>query len=109
MMGGILLDARNLTRTLEGEIRVTLVKDVSLSIEAEHFTAVTGPSGSGKSSLLYLLGLLDKPTTGSIHVEGIETTKLSEDRLAQFRLEKKWALSSSFIFCCPNSRRWRMS
>jgi lipoprotein-releasing system ATP-binding protein len=88
MMGRILLDARNLTRTLEGEIKVTLVKDVSLSVEAEHFTAITGPSGSGKSSLLYLLGLLDKPTIGSIHVEGIETTKLSEDRLAQFRLEK---------------------
>lgn len=88
MMEQVLLDARNLTRTLDGEIKVTLVKDVSLSIEAGHFTAITGPSGSGKSSLLYLLGLLDKPTSGSIHVGGVETTRLGEDDLAQFRLEK---------------------
>ncbi|PZQ44984.1 MAG: ABC transporter ATP-binding protein [Micavibrio aeruginosavorus] len=88
-MGEILLSARNLVRTLQGgEIKVTLVKDVSLDIEAGHFTAITGPSGSGKSSLLYLLGLLDQPTSGSIHVTGHETTKLNEDKLAQFRLEK---------------------
>ncbi len=88
MMDKILLDAKNLTRTLDGEIKVTLIKDVSVQIEEGHFTAITGPSGSGKSSLLYLLGLLDKPTTGSIFVDGIETTKLNEDKLAAFRLEK---------------------
>lgn len=85
----ILLEARNLVRTLEGEeIKVTLVKDASVSIESGKFTSITGPSGSGKSSLLYLLGLLDKPTSGSIHVEGVETTKLGENDLAAFRLEK---------------------
>ena len=88
-MGEILLSARNLVRTLDSEeIKVTLVKDASLDVEAGHFTAITGPSGSGKSSLLYLLGLLDKPTSGSIHVAGVETTKLNENDLAQFRLEK---------------------
>lgn len=85
---GILLEARNLTRTLKGEIEVTLVKEASLTVQAGEFTAITGPSGSGKSSLLYLLGLLDIPTTGSIFVDGVETTKLSEDKLAAFRLEK---------------------
>lgn len=85
---GLLLEAKNLSRTLKGEIEVTLVKDASLSVQAGEFTAITGPSGSGKSSLLYLLGLLDKPTTGSIFVDGVETTKLSEDKLAAFRLEK---------------------
>ncbi len=89
MMGDILLKARNLTRTLQGEaIAVTLVKDASLDIEEGNFTAITGPSGSGKSSLLYLLGLLDQPTSGSIELEGQETTKMGEDRLASFRLEK---------------------
>ena len=88
-MGEILLSARNLVKTLDGEeIAVTLVKDASLDIEAGHFTAITGPSGSGKSSLLYLLGLLDKPTSGTISVTGTDTTKLDENRLAQFRLEK---------------------
>lgn len=85
----MLLEARNLVRTLDGEeIKVTLVKDASVSIESGKFTSITGPSGSGKSSLLYLLGLLDKPTSGSIHVEGVETTKLDENDLAAFRLEK---------------------
>ena len=88
-MGEILLSAKNLVRTLTSEeIEVTLVKDASLDIEAGQFTAITGPSGSGKSSLLYLLGLLDKPTSGTIHVTGVETTKLNENDLAQFRLEK---------------------
>ncbi len=85
----MLLQARNLVRTLDGEeIKVTLVKDASVNIESGKFTSITGPSGSGKSSLLYLLGLLDKPTSGSIHVEGVETTKLGENDLAAFRLEK---------------------
>lgn len=88
-MMAILLEAKNLVRTLESEeIEVTLVKDASVSIESGKFTSITGPSGSGKSSLLYLLGLLDKPTSGSIHVDGVETTKLDENDLAQFRLEK---------------------
>lgn len=88
-MADILLSAHNLTRTLTGEeIAVTLVRDVSLDIMEGQFTAITGPSGSGKSSLLYLLGLLDKPTSGSIMVTGKETTTLNEDELAAFRLEK---------------------
>lgn len=88
-MTEFLLQARNLIRTLEGEeIKVTLVKDVSLDIAAGQFTAITGPSGSGKSSLLYLLGLLDKPTSGTIRVTGEETTTLDENDLAAFRLEK---------------------
>lgn len=88
MMGDILLSARNLVRTLEGEIKVTLVKDVSLDIDAGHFTAITGPSGSGKSSLLYLLGLLDHPTSGEVFVDGVNTTTMSDDALAAFRLER---------------------
>ena len=88
-MGEILLKTRNLVRTLESEaLKVTIVKDASLDIEEGHFTAITGPSGSGKSSLLYLLGLLDRPTSGTIALQGVETTTLNEDKLAAFRLER---------------------
>lgn len=83
-----LLTAQSVGRTLPGEIEVTLVNDVSLEIKPQEFVAITGPSGSGKSSLLYLLGLLDRPTSGEIILEGRKTSVLSDDALAALRLEK---------------------
>ena len=81
-----LLEAREVTRTLpEGP---TLVRDVSLSVGRGEFVAVTGPSGSGKSSLLYLLGLLDRPTTGEVRLEGRDTARLSAKEMAALRLAR---------------------
>ena len=87
-MSDVLLRAQGLTRTLTADVPVTLVKDVSLEIRQGEFVAITGPSGSGKSSLLYLLGLLDQPTAGTLWLEGTETSGLSEDRLADIRLAR---------------------
>jgi lipoprotein-releasing system ATP-binding protein len=84
----ILLKAEHLTRTLEGEIPVTLVQEASVTVRSGEFIAITGPSGSGKSSLLYLLGLLDRPTSGTIEMEGQPIQNLDEDDLAALRLEK---------------------
>jgi lipoprotein-releasing system ATP-binding protein len=81
-----LLEARKVGRTLpEG---VTLVRDVTLAIGRGEFVAVTGPSGSGKSSLLYLLGLLDRPTTGQVLLEGRDTAELSAAEMAKLRLAR---------------------
>jgi lipoprotein-releasing system ATP-binding protein len=81
-----LLEARGVTRTLpEG---ATLVRDISLSIGRGEFVAVTGPSGSGKSSLLYLLGLLDRPTTGEVLLEGQDTARASAREMAALRLAR---------------------
>jgi lipoprotein-releasing system ATP-binding protein len=82
------MSAENVTRTLEGEIPVTLVRDVNLGIERGEFVCIMGPSGSGKSSLLYLLGLLDVPTQGRVIVDGEDTTGFDDDRLTDFRLAK---------------------
>jgi lipoprotein-releasing system ATP-binding protein len=81
-----LLEAHDVTRTLpEG---ATLVRDVTLSVGRGEFVSVTGPSGSGKSSLLYLLGLLDRPTTGQVLLEGRDTAKLSAREMAALRLAR---------------------
>ncbi len=81
-----LIEVVNATRIIDGEMPTTLVKEISLKIEPGEFVAVTGPSGSGKSSLLYLLGLLDLPTEGEVFVEGNATTSLSEEARAKLRL-----------------------
>jgi lipoprotein-releasing system ATP-binding protein len=78
----------HVTRRLEGEVPVTLVEDVNLEIERGEFVCVMGPSGSGKSSLLYLLGLLDVPTRGRIWIDGEDTTGFDDDRLTDFRLAR---------------------
>ena len=83
-----LLRAEHVGRTLSGAVPVTLVDDVSLEIDRGEFVAIMGPSGSGKSSLLYLLGLLDIPTAGRIALDGEDTSEFDEDRLADVRLEK---------------------
>jgi lipoprotein-releasing system ATP-binding protein len=65
-----LIEARNVTRILPGVVPTTLVHNIDLVIRENEFVAITGPSGSGKSSLLYLLGLLDLPTAGEVLVRG---------------------------------------
>jgi lipoprotein-releasing system ATP-binding protein len=82
------LRAENVVRTLEGEVPVTLVDGVSLEIGRGQFIAIMGPSGSGKSSLLYLLGLLDVPTKGRVWLDGEDTSAYDEDDLANRRLRK---------------------
>jgi lipoprotein-releasing system ATP-binding protein len=84
--GRIVLEARGVTRTLDEEVPVTLVRDVTLAFAAGEFASVIGPSGSGKSSLLYLLGLLDTPTAGEVLIEGREVGALDEAERARLRL-----------------------
>jgi lipoprotein-releasing system ATP-binding protein len=82
------LVAEQVTRVLPGELPVTLVQDADVAIERGEFVVIRGPSGSGKSSLLYLLGLLDRPTSGRLLLDGEDTSGFDEDRLAETRLAK---------------------
>ena len=87
-MSDALMRVQNVTRRLEGEFPVTLVADINLDIFRGEFAVIAGPSGSGKSSLLYLLGLLDSPTSGTITLSGTDTSKLNADELADVRLSE---------------------
>lgn len=82
------LQAVKLVRRIEGAVTHTLVNGIDLSVNKGEFVAITGPSGSGKSSLLYLLGLLDAPSDGEVIICGQPTSKLSEDARANVRLTK---------------------
>jgi putative ABC transport system ATP-binding protein len=72
-------------RLTSGGRPVDVLADVSLEVPAGRFLAIAGPSGSGKSTLLGLIAGLDRPTSGSITVAGVEITGLGEDALARFR------------------------
>ena len=90
------VETRHLTRILPLEVPVTLVEDASIRIDPGEFVSIVGPSGSGKSSLLYLLGLLDSPTSGEVLIEGEATSELSPERLAALRLAR-----IGFVFPVP--------
>ena len=75
---------------------VRILDGISLSIPATQTVAIVGPSGSGKSTLLGLMAGLDRPTTGSIELDGTEITTLSESRMAGFRREKVGYIFQSF-------------
>jgi putative ABC transport system ATP-binding protein len=73
------------SRVFDADPPVYALRDVSLTVPRGAYTAVTGPSGSGKSTLLGLLGLLDRPTSGSYRLDGRETAALPERERAALR------------------------
>jgi len=80
---------RGVSKTVESGGRpLTILHPLDLTIQSGEFLAIVGPSGSGKSTLLGLLAGLDAPTTGSVEIDSVDITRLSEDRLARLRGEK---------------------
>ena len=83
-----MIELENVSRRYEvGDLLVTALEDVSLSIEPGEFTVILGPSGSGKTTLLNLIGALDSPSEGRIVVGGHDITRSSRAELFRFRRE----------------------
>jgi putative ABC transport system ATP-binding protein len=69
----------------EGDTAVDALRGVSLEVAQGKLTAVMGPSGSGKSTLMHILAGLDKPTSGTVEISGVEITKLKDTELTKLR------------------------
>lgn len=96
-MDSIVLVAAGLTKTYgTGTARVDALRGIDLTLHRGEFVAVMGPSGSGKSSLLHLLAGLDRPTSGSIRLGGIDLAVLDEDERALLRRRQIGLMFQSF-------------
>ena len=81
-----MIEIIRLIKTLHGGgHKVEILKSLDLTIPSGQFIAITGHSGSGKTTLLSLIAGLDTPTSGTIHIDGQDITKLNEDELALLR------------------------
>ncbi len=72
----------------EGDAAVDALAGVSTGFERDRFTAIMGPSGSGKSTLMHILAGLDKPTSGTVELDGVDITHLDDGELTQLRRDK---------------------
>ncbi len=83
---GTVVAAREVSRVYgEGETAVQALRDVSLDVPRGQFAAVMGPSGSGKSTLMHILAGLDRPTSGSVAIDGTEITGMGDQELTLLR------------------------
>ena len=93
----MLVTATALTRRYgQGEATVHALAGVTVGFPAGQFTAIMGPSGSGKSTLMHLLAGLDRPTSGSVVLDGTELSKLDDKRLTDVRRDKVGFIFQSF-------------
>ena len=89
--------ARGLERTYgKGDAVVHALRGATVDFERGRLTAVMGPSGSGKSTLMHLLAGLDRPTAGTVEIDGVEITRLKERKLTALRRDKVGFIFQSF-------------
>ena len=83
-----MIRTENLSRHFQLGEQVTALEGVTVSIDAGEYVAITGPSGSGKSTFMGIVGCLDRPTRGKCWIDGVETSDLGSNDLAEIRNRK---------------------
>ena len=92
-----LIEIKKLTKVYDsGEVQVQALKGIDLSIMRGEFVAIMGASGSGKSTMMNILGCLDTPTSGDYLLDGVDIKKMNRDELAEFRNHKLGFVFQSF-------------
>ncbi len=92
-----MIELQNVSRSFTvGDQQVAALRDINLRFDASEYLSIMGPSGSGKSTLLNLLGLLDRPSTGTYLLDGGNVTDLSDEQQARVRREKIGFVFQSF-------------
>ena len=88
-MSNAIIEVKNLKKEFKlGEISISVLKGISFAVKKGEFVAITGASGSGKTTLFNQIGLLDRPTSGKVFIEGSDTSRFSEIRKTEFRLRR---------------------
>ena len=92
-----IIECKNIKKVYtQGDIETVVLKGLTFSIQKGEFVAIMGPSGSGKSTLMHILGALDTPTSGEYFLDGKDIAKLTDDELADIRMEKIGFVFQSF-------------
>jgi putative ABC transport system ATP-binding protein len=92
-MNEVALELRGVSKTYPPPTAVTALDGIDLAVRHGETLAIVGPSGAGKSTLLSILGTLERPTRGTVHIAGVDTSSMSDGRLAGVRA---WHLG--FVF-----------
>ena len=95
-MSSSIIQTENLEKVYGNKVKTHALKSVSLNIPEGSFTCITGPSGHGKSTLLQLIGGLDKPTSGRVFIDNMDISSLSDNKLSEVRGEKIGFVFQSF-------------
>jgi len=101
-----MIEVRNLSKIFEkNEMQVRVLEEVSLAVAEGEFISIMAPSGMGKSTLLNILGCLDKPTSGSYILDGVPVQDMNDDELSRVRNEKIGFVFQSFHLL-PRMTAW---
>jgi putative ABC transport system ATP-binding protein len=100
-MNDVIIELQNVKKIYKMDgVETHALRGVDLQIKKEEFVAIMGPSGSAKSTLLHMVGALDKPTSGKVILDGVDISTLKESDLARLREKKIGIVFQFFLNDC---------